>query len=409
VSASNENWYWAPHNGGQRGPLTYHEVLELYRRGELGPDDHLWSAKLGEWKRAASVLDQTSTNEAVHEPPVLNSEEHLSASKKEDSWKLKQLFAAVAVMALLVGASAYALFSSSNTEGSGQIVCWGGGPSKMPSPSNKAVFRDYSVKKVTGAAACGVDQDKSLQCWGNATDAYEQALLNPPHTTEASRVFLGQLKACFSYETGGLDCWGNMDYPAPTTSAKVTNMALEDEFVCALTQSGHVICSGRNQAEINQVVTNEVPSGDVIDIAASGIFPNLCWAQASNNTLSCYSFYDKKKNVSYPFGERKIVKIISGDRLGRLVCAIVDDGGTYSMACLRDNVLISDAPSIKDGLINVGHCALFVDGNVSCSFDIGPNAAPHMFRFTSQNSRPDNVKFVSIKGGGSSICGEVAR
>lgn len=61
-------WY-VSRDGNQFGPVSFADLEKLYRTGRVVPNDHVWSPHLGEWKRAAEILEAFPSAARPPAPP----------------------------------------------------------------------------------------------------------------------------------------------------------------------------------------------------------------------------------------------------------------------------------------------------------------------------------------------------
>jgi alpha-tubulin suppressor-like RCC1 family protein len=206
----------------------------------------------------------------------------------------------------------------------GTVACWGsnalgqlGNGSGMDSLSPVAVAGVSTAASldVGPVSSCVVRMDHSLACWGDNTNGRlgdGTTMLRPTPTTiglaNVLQVEVGALNACARITSGQLYCWGDnstgelgdgttmgprLSPGAVAAIPDAIDVAVGDDFTCALRASGQVWCWGGNvYGELGSGTTSATPNptpapvigfSDAVEIAARGL--HACARRASGQVV----------------------------------------------------------------------------------------------------------------------------
>jgi alpha-tubulin suppressor-like RCC1 family protein len=231
----------------------------------------------------------------------------------------------------VVAVSAGFLYSCALTVAGG-VQCWGDnvvGELGNGSNANSAVPVQVTgltsgVTQVSaGAAACAVTTGGAVVCWGsnyagqlgNDSDAGSSAVPVPVTglSSGVTAVSAGSNFACALTAAGGVVCWGLNQYgelgngstensavPVPVSglASGVTEVSAGEEFACALTAGGGVVCWGYNfDGELgnNTGVNSSVPvpvSGLTSGVTAISVGALSACALTATGSVFCWGLND---------------------------------------------------------------------------------------------------------------------
>lgn len=127
---------------------------------------------------------------------------------------------------------------------SGAVECWGvdrfvfDGALEEP----EGVYTDLAAAY---GSVCAAAETGSVTCWPSL-----DWLSAPPPDFAAARIDAGMWDTCGLDRDGGAVCWGDGVGLLPTGPAfegeVITDLSVGDDFVCALTSEGAILCEGDN-------------------------------------------------------------------------------------------------------------------------------------------------------------------
>jgi hypothetical protein len=120
------------------------------------------------------------------------------------------------------------------------LHCWGSSPFRTNAPLELSGFRDVAVGD---QLACGVRLDGSLSCWGS-NDVVARV---PKGITSVAQVCVYSGSGCARHDDGSIECFGTASYvgrvvPAPNSG--FTDVSCGEFQVCALRGDGTALCWG---------------------------------------------------------------------------------------------------------------------------------------------------------------------
>ncbi len=262
------------------------------------------------------------------------------------------------------------------------------------------------------ATACALSADGSVWCWGGAPNAQTgcvgvcQVGAGPQGFTTAVRsLAVGFTSSCALMEGGAVECWGDNTYgqlgngtqapgiapPGPVTglTSGVTSLSVGEDWACAVTATGGVVCWGKNLSPTPMPVaglTSGVTSVSVGATSACAITTSgalMCWGASDLGALG------DGDDATASSGPVQVVGLASGVTsvsVGRsFACAVTSPGAVQCWGKATQGQLGNDADvpatlessvpvpvlGLTSGVISVSAgaataCALTAAGGVEC-------------------------------------------
>lgn len=152
------------------------------------------------------------------------------------------------------------------------LKCWGTKGATWTLPPGKFKFLSAGADYV-----CAVSDAGAIACFGDGAAAMGQT---PAGSFE--RVYVDELTGC-GVGAGVLSCWGSDadDVPPSTAGAQV---AIGDDFVCALESSGKITCFGKDSDVVGKEPAgtfSAIGAGPLTACAFSTLHQLVCWGPGS--------------------------------------------------------------------------------------------------------------------------------
>jgi hypothetical protein len=185
-------------------------------------------------------------------------------------------------------------------------------------------------------AACALDSDGAIYCWGNNSDVVG----NGPSDEGYIDIGVGDDHACAIAADGYVDCWGddtyNQSYPP---NLRFSSVSLHGDYSCGIRTSGQIYCWGHDG------------NYDVVDYAPTGTFATLhtstyyACGQYINGAINCWgspsgSYSELVSDV--PSGSFDTISIGT-----RAACALNSNGVTSCWG--NQSSIIDNVPSSSFG------------------------------------------------------------
>ena len=274
-----------------------------------------------------------------------------------------------------------------------RLFCWGGGLRAIAQPPSNAEFLDFDV---TSNFVCGATTKNALTCGGDKI-GLDASVANYPEGAQAQEVKLRFAVGCIIDTLGRPYCWGSAqasNVPPSVYKGKYHALRIKPsigDFACALDESDAATCWGKDFGQ-NFSWLSSLPPAGIKNLEIGHL--NVCWSSHGEQAFHCTPEFGIGAPVTVlQAGEVK--QLIIG--AGRVCTIVKDELNCYNMS----GQLISHDDNTSYMATDYATCFIRSGGEASC-FDIeGGSPQP----FTAAGMVPKDMKFRSVRVGGSTACG----
>ena len=262
---------------------------------------------------------------------------------------------------------------------------------------------------------CGINQDNTIECWGDNTEGQTDA-----PEGEFMSVSAGGVASCGINFDDNLVCWGHARMQSPPTG-DYTDVSVGDEHACAIT----VAAKDDNQYDVNRVVCWGLPSNDgrTANLASErnrpfvyvGVGSDYNCAAATNTSVRDIRCWGTNHN-NYFFDDYQDVRAISAG--GQHRCVLNEDnavrcsgndvhGQTAGQPSAQDEGSADDFYTYREISTGGQHaCGVRTTGQIRCwGDDLRGQATPPGNNDELQSNLQGVGDFKAVSAGDAHTCG----